>query len=126
MAFNFKKTAKIGAATRHSRQREPPLPVYIGLKVHGETRSKELVETLHALGVSIGYKRVLEIQTGIANSVCEKYKNDGVVVPQRRHLNEFTIGAVDNIDHNPTSTTSRDAFHGTSHTHAFHFNFCMM
>ena len=26
----------------------------------------------------------------------------------------FTVAAVDNLDHNPSSTTSKDSFHGTS------------
>ena len=25
---------------------------------------------------------------------------------------DFTVGALDNLDHNPSSTTARDSFHG--------------
>lgn len=50
----------------------------------------------------------------IANSVCNKFETDGVVVPASMDEGVFTAGVVDNIDHNPSSTTSSDSFHGTS------------
>ena len=33
--------------------------------------------------------------------------------PPKLHGSVFTSAAVDNIDHNPSSTTSRESFHGT-------------
>ena len=44
IVFNAKKrsTADPEAKPRHSLAREPPLPVYIGLNIHGLTRSKHL------------------------------------------------------------------------------------
>ena len=33
--------------------------------------------------------------------------------PSNLHLGLFTTAAVDNIDHNPSSTTAKDSFHGT-------------
>lgn len=94
--------------------REPPVPVYLSLKVHSEIRKKELVDILHKLGLGISYKRVMSISTDIANSVCKKFHAYWVVVPPKLHPHAFTIGAVDNTDHNPSSTTARDSFHGTS------------
>ena len=35
-----------------------------------------------------------------------------VVPPQLRH-GLFTVGALDNLDHNPSSTTAKGSFHGT-------------
>lgn len=40
-------------ATRHDPNREPALPVYLGLLVHAETRKKLLVDKLYRLGLSI-------------------------------------------------------------------------
>ena len=48
----------------------------------------------------------------IAISVCERFKEDGVVVPANLHKGLYTVGALDNIDHNPSSTTAVGAFHG--------------
>ena len=38
----------------------------------------------------------------------------GVVSPPGLRRGLFTVGDTDNIDHNPSSTTSADFFHGTS------------
>ena len=48
---------------RHRLERETPLAIYVGLKLHAETRKRELVEKLFQLGVSILYDRVLQIST---------------------------------------------------------------
>jgi len=98
---------------RHNTDKETPLPVYLGLLIHGQTRKRELVETLFHLGVSISYDRVLDISTNMATAAATQYEKDGVVCPLilRRHL--FTTAAIDNIDHNPTSTTAHTSFHGT-------------
>ena len=39
---------------------------------------------------------------------------DGVVCPPEQRKGLFTTSAIDNIDHNPSSTTSTTSFHGTS------------
>ena len=38
---------------------------------------------------------------------------EGVVVPACLRKGLFTVGALDNLDHNPSSTTAMNAFHGT-------------
>lgn len=38
--FNFNKCVSSSPKSRHSLDREPPLPLYIGMKIHTETRSK--------------------------------------------------------------------------------------
>lgn len=68
-------------ATRHDPNREPPLPVYLGLLVHAETRKKTLVDKLHRLGLSISYDRVMQISADLGNSVCAQFEQDGIVCP---------------------------------------------
>lgn len=92
----------------HSTDREPPLPVYLA-----ETRKRTLVDELYNLGLSISYDRVLEISTEMGNKVCARYESEGVVCPPKLNKKVFTTAAVDNIDHNPSSTTAQGAFHGT-------------
>ena len=98
---------------RSSKCRATPLPIYIGISVHAKTRSRELVEALHNLGISISYDRVLAISTDLGNEVCRRYTEESAVCPSNLRLHLFTTAAVDNIDHNPTSTTAQDSFHGT-------------
>ena len=103
--FNAKKrsTADPEAKPRHLLEREPPLPVYIGLN---------LINQLHQLGICISYERVLQLEDWIAKAICIRFDEDGVVFPVCLHRGLFTVGALDNPDHNPSSTTSQSSFHG--------------
>ncbi len=111
--FNFKKRASFPSRSRHSMDREPPLPLYIGIKIHTETRSKKLIPELHDLGLSISYDRVLQLESQLTTAVCENFLEKGAVVPVQLRRGLFTIGALDNFDHNPLSTTAKGSFHGT-------------
>ncbi|PIK43222.1 hypothetical protein BSL78_19913 [Apostichopus japonicus] len=103
----------MSSAYLHSRNREPPLPVYVGLTIHARTRKRELVETMLDLGLSISYDRVMAISTAIGNSVCEQYRLEQAICPLNLRQGLFTTAAIDNIDHNPSSATARYSFHGT-------------
>ena len=107
------RNSKPSVNVRHDRDHETPLPLYLGLKVHAVTRSKTLVDTLFHLGLCISYDRVLQIQSDIANGVFQRYELEKVVRPPNMRCGLFTIAAVDNIDHNPSSATAKDSFHGT-------------
>ena len=107
------RNSKPSVNVRHDRDHETPIPLYLGLKVHAVTRSKTLVDTLFHLGLCTSYDRVLQIQSDIANGVCQRYEMEKVVCPPNMRRGLFTIAAVDNIDHNPSSATAKDYFHGT-------------
>lgn len=101
------------SAVRHSQERETPLPMYVGIMIHTKTRKRELVDNLYQLGLSISYDRVLGISTELGNKICHQYQKEKAVCPQQLKCGLFTTAAVDNIDHNPSSTTSLKSFHGT-------------
>jgi len=61
----------------------------------------------------VSYDRILELENQIATSLCNSINVIGLVCPHQLHHSLFTIGALDNLDHNPSSTTSKDSFHGT-------------
>jgi len=98
---------------RRNKIRETPISLYVGLSIHAKTRSRDLIETMHNLGLCVSYDRVLAISTELGNAVCRRYKEEQVVCPPNLRLGLFTVAAVDNIDHNPSSTTAHDSFHGT-------------
>ena len=81
--------------------------------LHARSRSKELIDRLNHLGLSIFYDRVIRLFAHRASSVCEQYHREQVVCPPKLVGAVFTTAAVDNIDHNPSSTTSKESFHGT-------------
>ena len=117
LAFNSTKRASEGnpsSYSRHSREREYPLPVYVALKVHGETRKKSLIDAFFNLGLCISYDRLICISTDLANSVTSRFEEEGVVCPPNLRQGIFTTAGVDNIDHNPSATTAHDSFHGTA------------
>ncbi|KAK3753947.1 hypothetical protein RRG08_006327 [Elysia crispata] len=55
----------------------------------------------------------MDIKTSLGNNIINHYSNEGVVCPPQLRTGEFVVGAADNIDHNPSSTTSTGSFHGT-------------
>ncbi len=115
--FNYKKKQQMAESVtsthRHTLDREPPLPIYIGLNIHSRLRSKKLIEQFSSLGISITYDRVLQLEENMALSMCRQYRLNDVVCPSHLQKGHFIAGAMDNIDHNPSSTTADSSFHGT-------------
>ena len=111
--FNTKFNTS-SVSLRHSKAREPPLPVFVGLHTHTLVRSRKMVDTLYKLGISISYDRVLQIENSLATAVCDRFKKDNLVCPANLRNGLVTVGALDNIDYNPSATTAQGSFHGTS------------
>ena len=109
----FRRVARQGATQSHSVSREPPLPTYVGIIVHAKTRMKGLIDKLFDLGLSIPYSRVIAISTNLGNQILSQFAKDNVVCPANMKQNVFTTAAVDNIDHNTSSSTATSSLHGT-------------
>jgi len=88
------------------------LPLYLGLKIHIQTRSKKLILEMYHLGLSVSYDRILELDQ-IATSLCHSTDEIDLVCPHLLRHGLFTVGALDNLDHNPLRTTSKESFYGT-------------
>ena len=115
LKFNSVKYArKTEECTRHVKSQETPLPVYIGVMLHVKTPKRELIDRLHTLGMSISYDNVLRLSSDMANAVCEHFKETDTVCPPNLKVNVFTTAAVDNIEHNTSSTTATSSFHDTN------------
>ena len=96
--------------------RKPALKhIGIGVAVHQATRSKDLVQLLHAAGHSISYESVLRADTAIANEVIKKYFENGeVFVPSNfvgSELPGYIMYANDNIDINEETLDGKGTFH---------------
>ena len=114
LKFNSTLRRREGAsAVYNTAKRETPLPIYTGLLLHAKTRKRELVDKLHDLGLCISYSRVMALSTDLGNTVCEQFEKDQLVCPPKLRTGLFTTSAVDNIDHNPSSTTAQGSLHGT-------------
>ena len=66
----------------------------MGLMVHSRTRKKGLIEQINKYGLSISYKRILEIQNSITNQLNKLYDVQRSVCPPRLPENIFTVSAV--------------------------------
>ena len=117
LMFNSVKHARAAdaslATVQHKRERETPLPLYVAMKIHAVTRKRNIIDTLFHWGICVSYDRLLKLITDISNGVCERFTMDGVVCPPKLRCGVFSSAAVDNLDHNPTSATATDSFHGT-------------
>ena len=71
------------------------------------------MDDLFELGLSISYDRVMDISTILSNNLCRIFEMEKSVCPPKLKAKLFTTAAIDNLDHNPTSTTAQDSFHGT-------------
>ena len=98
----------------HARTHETPLAIYISLMIYFRTRQRDLVDKLSEQGLCISYSRTMEIVTQLGNSVSSRFEEEQCVCPPKLKEDLFTVGAVDNIDHNTSSLRSRDSFHGTA------------
>ena len=65
------------------------------------------------MGISISYDRVLDLENQISTSICRRFEERGVVSPTCVRKGVFTVGAINNFDHNSSSATSQSSFHGT-------------
>ena len=126
LVFNTVKQRTDSLFVRHNLNRETALPLYIGLLIHNKTRKRDLIDNFFEKGLSVSYDRVLQLSTNEANKVIDQYEHEGVVCPKGLRDNLFTTGNLDNIDHNPSSVSSIDSFHGTGISiiqHITHDNF---
>ena len=55
----------------------------------------------------------MEIQEWLATATSKRFESDGSVAPPYLKKGIFSVGALDNLDHNPSSTTATSSFHGT-------------
>ena len=111
ITFNtIKRGRSETTSVRHNVKRETSMPLYLGLLIHNKTRKRELVDTLFQHGLSVSYQRIQQVSTDEANRVIEIYENDNVVCPTKLRNGLFTTGSLDNIDHNPSSTSARSSW----------------
>ncbi|CAE1256527.1 unnamed protein product [Acanthosepion pharaonis] len=115
LQFNCYSKRREGLTTQiHSKDRETPFAVYVGLKVYAKTRERELIDKFHEHGLSISYDRLLEISGKLGETVIKQYVEEDVACSPVLQKGLFTTAAVDNTDHNPTATTASTSFHSTS------------
>jgi len=93
----------------HNRDRKTPLTLYVAMKVPAATRSRTLVDSLFNLGCVF---HMTVFCPDLGNGVCNHFTLNGVICPSKMLSGLFTVAAANNIDYNPSATTTKDCFHG--------------
>ena len=82
--------------------------------IHSKGRNKGEINCLARQGISVTYNRVQNVQLSVTKQLCKTYQENNLVCLPCLKPELFTTSAIDNIDHNPSSVTAKDSFHGTS------------
>ena len=97
------------------KTKETPFSVDLGLLIHKKTRSKDIVNILANLNLSIDYENDLRIETDIANAVVQKaLKSNGVYVPPSIQAGLPVYFAADNCDFKNDAADGKNEVHGTA------------
>ena len=116
----YKSDRQVSYKTKHEdvafkHRTETPLNVGLALNVYKNTRSKSLVEKLSQLDLTVPYKKAVEIETAIANTVLEKTKSMGGVFRPPWLVNDmFVWFALDNIDFLESTPCGMNTLHGNA------------
>ena len=62
----------------------------------------------------MSYDRGHQLSTDMANGIIDQFGAESIVCPIVLRERVFTTGNLDNLDHDPTSTSALTTFHGTA------------
>ena len=110
LLFNMKRITSTEKAKSRVQEREPPLPLYIGLVREVKRWSIKCINSVCASRTIVW---MMLSMVSVATSLCNKFKETGVVCLLSMNHGFFTVGAIDRIDQNPSSTTAKSSLHGT-------------
>lgn len=88
-------------------------PLYRIKHPYPTQKQEEILNSLHKLGISISYKHVSKVENSLGSSICKRFEDEGIICPSQLWKSLFTVGALDNIDYNLSSTIAQEFFHGT-------------
>ena len=93
---------------------EKSTPKHIGLGLHQQTRSKNLVNLFSRAGHIISYDQVLQIDTALAeHTLSTMYLSTGSVLPFNIKNETFVYYTADNIDILNETLDGKNTFHAT-------------
>ncbi len=91
-----------------------PKHIGLGCSLHQATRSKQLVQLFHKAGHIVSYKKVLQIDTALAEvTLSSMDRTTGAVLPINLVEDRFVHFTADNIDILDSSLDGKDTFHAT-------------
>ena len=120
LVFSATKQSRADSvAVRHNLDRETSSIVSRPAHPQQNMQTGYLIDNLFERGLSVSYGRALQLSTEEANTPIDRYENEGCVCSTTLIDKLFTAGNLDNIDHNPSSTSSQ-SWHCNIHHKACH------
>ena len=111
-----KRKAKLKKQSHRQRNRkqETPLLEYVGLKIFYTSRSRQLIDDMYHVGLSVSYDHVLELITLFYEEMRRGYAEHGCFFSRFLRRSRLTVWLKDNIDVNPKANFNKSSYHGTS------------
>ena len=118
-AFKSNRQVNYKPQTNDFRRRtesrtEYPTQHSVGFAIHQSTRSKKVIDIMHALGLSVDYNHILRLETLLPGSVLERIAEDGQYIPPFLQRNKFPFFAIDNSDFNEDTPDGKQTTHATA------------
>lgn len=93
---------------------QTPLSIGLPLAIHSRVRDKSLVQNLSDVYIGSDYKKILNLEKRVEQSVLQRMKDaGGFCLPDFVKRNVNTWFAIDNIDLLEDTPTGQGTFHGT-------------
>ena len=96
---------------QHNADKASPFLLYIVLKVFLATRSREIIDILHAQGLCVSYERILRITQGLGEALLQIFHEDNAEILRILRTGLFTVAAKYNIDKNSRCTISKSHYY---------------
>lgn len=110
----IKYVGKFGDYSLFRHSKEYPLQLGVGLYLHQQFRSKELINFFNSFGLSIDYNRILRLETQLGNSILENSITNNCFIPTNLIANNFIYFAADNSDFNEDTPNGKNTLHATA------------
>eukprot|EP00794_Sanderia_malayensis_P016479 gene16479-18117_t len=107
------KVHKLSSLVKEYSTRLAQLGAGTDQRVHQLAENK-LTTYLPGLSAVSNGREGLKVSADLGNLLSAEFEATGIVCPLSLRKDIFTTMAVDNIDHNPSSATAADSFHGTA------------
>ena len=95
----------------HSKGERNPFPCIMVSSFMHLVDKKNQTGIAQEQRICVSYRRVMEVKLDIAQAVCARDAEDGVVVPTNSRMSVFTTHDVDNLDGSAKNNYSMDEFH---------------
>ena len=90
----------------HRGKKNTPLHIMNAAEIYEKCKSRELITSFNRCGVCVSYNSMKRHREALAKYAVHRSEPSGIPLPSHFSLNQFTLAAFDNFDHNDKYTLS--------------------